>query len=43
MDTTDGLNSYQLNELANLAQEPEIDYTLSEDEFIKARASWRTH
>jgi|GEM_PF-3070184 len=42
MDITDGLNTQQLNELANLAQEPDTAYTLSEDEFIKATAKWRT-
>ena len=42
MDITDGLNTQQLNELTNLAQEPDTAYTLSEDEFIKATAKWRT-
>jgi hypothetical protein len=41
-DIIDGLNTHQLNELKNLAQGPDTDYTLSEDEFIKATAKWRT-
>ena len=42
VDITDGLNANQLNQLTNLAQEPDTHYTLSEDEFIKATAKWRT-
>ena len=41
-DVTDGLNARQLNELNSLAQEPDTAYTLSEDEFIKATAKWRS-
>lgn len=41
-DITDDLSDEDLSELKRLAAEPDIEDTLSEDQFVKATARWRT-
>ncbi len=40
VDITDGLNEYQMRELASLMQEPAEKDTISEEEFKKIFARW---
>ncbi len=41
-DITDGLSSYQIDELISLAQEPSDKDTVTEEEYRKATGKWRT-
>ncbi len=41
-DITDGLNSYRMQELISLVEEPADKDTLTEDEFTKLFSRWNT-
>ena len=42
MDITDGLSAEEIEELRELADEPEMDNSVSEEEFKKLTERWRT-
>lgn len=41
-DIVDGLNSYQLEELRNMVNEPSEKDVVNEDSYVNATSKWRT-